>query len=1088
MKFEFSSTRGNVKQFRIDSTKNSRKLLKESYSPSDDNASIKLIIESIPTGAVLCHGGSLYFNQRADELLGNSEAYPELFTENLTQVLELKPGQETDQEIDCGSNQCEFWARHHDETLSLCEVTISDQRDPQLWMIDEIQLRRQNERLHHLLTNATSNVTGSEYFKRLVMILSQSLKLKSVLLVKHQIFRPDSGERNTGNCQTVAACFDGELIPDFEYEVQGTPCADAIGREPYMVEQNVFAQYPEDVFLKRHGIESYFSLPMVDKNGEVQGHLVMLGDRPIYENLCEIPAIKSASYRAAAELSREHAEEKLKESELRISMAARGSEIGLWDYDLTSQRARFDAKWYTMLGYVPGEFPATFAAWERLVHPDDLPQTRKLLDDYIKGIVPSYKAEIRMKTKSGNWKWILTRGKISAYSPEKKPIQVIGTHIDIDDIKRSQQIRSQNEARLRIIMEQIPAILWTTDCENRYTSIVGTGLNQLGIQADEAVGKPIYEIHQSQNASEYMTAMHERTLKGESVRFEQQLQNTILDIHIEPLRNANDEIIGCIGLAIDVTVRKKTIEQLNRQRILLQTIFHSVTDAMIVTDRSHNIVMCNESIQIHFRCKEADLLGRPIRELVKSGEQYEEQFNRVSYPNSQVLKPFIVEYLRADGSAFQGETIITPLRRSDNQITGYIQVIRDITDRIQMEEEKDQLHAQMLHAQKLESLGVLAGGVAHDFNNLLLAILGNTNLALMELQEESQVTQNVKNIEIAARHATKICERLLAYSGRRTFVSTTFNLNQIIQETVEILKSIISPNAHIELDLSTEAILVHGDTGQIEQVVLNLLTNASEAIQNQKDAGTIHVRTGTVKLNQDDFTDYYFCENVTPGRFVFLGIEDNGSGMDEDCQSKMFDPFFTTKFTGRGLGLAGVSGIIRGHHGGLFVRSEVENGSCFRVILPEATRQAEEVSSESSIDPVLPADVGYVLVIDDDQAVCTVVTSVLKRFGFSVLLANSGTQGVEVFERNRDTISVVLLDMTMPGISGVETFKLLREKQINVPVILTSGLSENDISEQMEGTEVIHFLKKPYKPQKLVNVVSKALLRHQIKDDVTGKF
>ncbi|HAH45607.1 MAG TPA: hypothetical protein DCM07_12275, partial [Planctomycetaceae bacterium] len=145
----------------------------------------------------------------------------------------------------------------------------------------------------------------------------------------------------------------------------------------------------------------------------------------------------------------------------------------------------------------------------------------------------------------------------------------------------------------------------------QYTSIVGAGLNQLGIQPDETVGKAIYDLHKSQDVSVNMTAMHNRTLKGESVRFEQQLQNTIFDIHIEPLRNSNDQIIGCIGLAIDVTVRKKTIEQLNRQRILLQTIFHSVTDAMIVTDRSHNIVMCNESIQIHFRCKEADLLGRP---------------------------------------------------------------------------------------------------------------------------------------------------------------------------------------------------------------------------------------------------------------------------------------------------------------------------------------------------------------------------------------------------------------------------------------------------------------------------------------------
>ncbi|MCA9021097.1 MAG: PAS domain S-box protein, partial [Planctomycetaceae bacterium] len=777
---------------------------------------------------------------------------------------------------------------------------------------------------------------------------------------------------------------------------------------------------------------------------------------------------------------------KLEESELRITMAARGSEIGLWDFNIITGQTKYDDKWFTMLGYEPGELPNAFETWKSLVHPEDLSPTLKSLEDYIAGRSSSYEAEIRMKTSKGNWKWILTRGKISAYSPQKTPLQLIGTHIDIDDLKRSQQIRLQNEARLRIIMDQIPAILWTTDCENQYTSIVGAGLNQLGIQPDETVGKAIYDFYKSQEVSVNMTAMHNRTLKGESVRFEQQLQNTILDIHIEPLRNSEDQIIGCIGLAIDVTVRKKTIEQLNRQRILLQTIFHSVTDAMIVTDRSHNIVMCNESIQIHFRCKEADLLGRPVRELIVSPSQYEEQFNRVSFPNTRVLKPFIVEYLRTDGSRFQGETIVTPLRRSDNQITGYIKVIRDITDRIQMEETNDHLHAQMMHAQKLESLGVLAGGVAHDFNNLLLAILGNTNLVLMELDEDSTVNPYVKSIEMAARHAAKICERLLAYSGRRTFASQTFNLNRVIQETVEIMKSIVSPNAIIELDLPDEELLMHGDIGQIEQVVLNLLTNASEAIQTQPDAGKIKIRTGISQLGKHEFSDYYFCENGTPGQFVYFEVEDNGGGMDDDCQSKMFDPFFTTKFTGRGLGLAGVSGIIRGHHGGLRVESIIDQGSCFRVILPQAKGASTDLDDDSSAEDCLPVESGSILVIDDDKTVCNVVNRVLNRFGFSVLTAYSGSEGVEVYEQHHDEISVILLDMTMPGLSGVETFELLRKKGVNIPVILTSGLSETDISEQIQGAAVFHFLKKPYKPQKLVNVISKALIRQQIKDDVSN--
>ncbi|MFK7778327.1 MAG: PAS domain S-box protein [Gimesia sp.] len=1077
MESNLSSSRRKTIQFRIDSTPNGKYSLTESYPQTADIASIKLIIESIPSGAVLCNEEILLVNQRADELLGGSEKNPEIFEENLKQLFELKTSLPSELDSADHPRVAEVWFKRNAQKkrLHLCEVTLPSEAGKELWLINDITGQRQNERLLHALSSATSGVTGTQFFKRLVKELADILRLKAVLLVQH---RTIDGE--VRSCQTLGVCVKGELIPNFEYEVVGTPCEHAVSRDATFIHSGLSDIYPQDQFLVDNQIESYFSIPMINRKGEIQGHLVLLGDRPIYDNLSEIPAIKNYTFRAATELSREQAEKKLQESELRITMAARGSDMGFWDYDILTKQVKLDDRWYSMLGYEPNEFPASFSAWKSLMHPDDLSATLKLLDDYITGKVSSYEAEIRMKNKDGSWKWILTRGKFSTYSPQAAPLQLIGTHIDIDDLKRSQQIRLESEARLRIIMDQIPAILWTTDNNNQYTSLVGAGLNQLGIQTNETVGRAFYDFVDSQDVSLNMAAMHERTLKGESVRFEQRLQNTIMDIHIEPLRNSTDEIIGCIGLAIDVTVRKKTVEQLNRQRILLQTIFHSVSDAMVVTDRSHNIVMCNDSIQIYFRCKEADLLGRPIREIVSSSDRYEDEYLRVSYPNSRVLKPFIMEYIRADGSHFQGETIVTPLRRSDDQITGYVQVIRDITDRIQIEEEKDQLRAQMLHTQKLESLGVLAGGVAHDFNNLLLAILGNTHLALLDLKDNSPVIQNVRNIEIAARHAAKICERLLDYSGRQTFASSTFNLNQIFQETIEILKTIVSPNAKIEMSLSEEDLLIHGDSSQIEQVVLNLLTNASEAIQNQSESGCIHVRTGIMELNEEECINYYFCENINPGKFVYFEIEDNGIGMDEDCQFKMFDPFFTTKFTGRGLGLAGVAGIIRGHQGGLCVQSAIDKGSCFRVIIPLETNSIEDSSAESSFDLLIPTEVGKVLVIDDDKAVCNVINNILTRFGFSVLVANSGKEGIQIFEQHRSAISVILLDNTMPGMSGMETLNVLNSKGVNVPVILTSGLSENEISTQMQELDISYFLKKPYKPKTLISIVSRSIMEHQM--------
>lgn len=1080
MEFNLSSSRGKIKQFRIDSTSKLKNLPKESYTQSADNSSINLIIESIPSGALLYSGGMLFVNQIADVILGGSEEFPEVFKKNLEKLFQLR----TQMLMESNSSQpVEVWFQNSEGGHHLCEVTLPTNSEQELWLINDITARKQNERLLRILTDVTSCVNGSEFYLQLVKGICDALQLKCVLLAQHLL----DGQA-IKRCSTIGVCLDGKIVPNFEYEIAGTPCENAVGSESCTIHSGVKDLYPDDHFLVEHQIEAYFSVPMIDKDDVVNGHLILLSQQPIHENLSEISAIKNFTFQAATELSRQKSERKLKESKLRFTMAARGSEMGLWDYNVVTGQVEYDDHWYSMLGYDPGEYSATFDLWKKLIHPDDLLPTVKLLDDYIAGKVSTYEAEVRMKTKGGAWKWILTRGKIFSSSPEGTPLQIIGTHLDIDDLKGSQQIRLENEARLRIIMDQIPAILWTTNCDNQYTSIVGAGLNKFGIQPHETTGQAISDFQTSQQTSGSMAAMHQRTLKGESVRFEQKIKNVILDTHIEPLRNSLDEIIGCLGLAIDVTRQKNITEQLNRQRILLQSIFHSVTDAMIVTDRNHKIVMCNESIQKHFRCTEADLLGRPIQEIIASGELSIDENLDTSDPDIQGSKPIDIQFLRADGTLFHGETIVTPLRRQDNQVTGYIKVIRDITDRLQMQVEKDQLQAQMLHAQKLESLGVLAGGIAHDFNNLLLTILGNTNLALLDLDEDSSVIQNVKNIEIAARYATKRCERLLAYSGRRNFASSTFDLNLIVQETVAILSTIISPHAHVELELSEEQLLIHGDMGQVEQVILNLLTNASEAIQTPSRVGKICIRTGFLELKEDDCASYYFCENITPGQYVFFEIEDNGVGMDEDCQRKMFDPFFTTKFTGRGLGLAGVSGIIRGHKGGLYVQSTVELGSCFRVIIPVSTVPIEEKSSENSEHSLVASNVGYVLVIDDDKSVSNVVTNILNRFDYSVLVANSGSEGVEIFKQNRDLISVILLDMTMPGLNGIETLDLLKKNDLNIPVILTSGLSEIDITSQMQSSEFLSFLKKPYKPQKLVNEISKALLRHQIQEDTASQF
>lgn len=403
------------------------------------------------------------------------------------------------------------------------------------------------------------------------------------------------------------------------------------------------------------------------------------------------------------------------------------------------------------------------------------------------------------------------------------------------------------------------------------------------------------------------------------------------------------------------------------------------------------------------------------------------------------------------------------------QLTLYMDAVWKITARKRAEEEHAKLEKQLLHAQKLESLGVLAGGIAHDFNNILTAIVGNADLALLRLNPESPVLENLQRIEKAASRASDLAKQMLAYSGKGKFIIEAIDFNRLVEEMGHMLEVSISKKAIIRYNLARPLPHVEADPTQIRQIVMNLVINASEAIGDK--SGVIAVSTGCLECDQRYFKDAWLDEHLPEGLYVFLEVVDTGCGMDRETVGRIFDPFFTTKFTGRGLGMAAVLGIVRGHRGAIKVYSEPGRGTTFKVLFPASDRPAE-LFKDGSVEGEWRGS-GVALLVDDEETVRAIGAEMLRELGFSVVTAADGDEALEIF-RTTGNIGLVILDLTMPHMDGEQCFMALRQMDPNVRIIMSSGFSEHEVTQKFAGKGLAGFVQKPYKVSALRDVLRTA--------------
>jgi PAS domain S-box-containing protein len=511
--------------------------------------------------------------------------------------------------------------------------------------------------------------------------------------------------------------------------------------------------------------------------------------------------------------------------------------------------------------------------------------------------------------------------------------------------------------------------------------------------------------------------------------------------------------------------RQRTEAQLRASELRYRQIISTCLEGVWTIDRDGATTFANEQMANILGTTPDAMLGRSMYDFMDDEGRKQAERN-MARRASGVAEHHDFCFVRADGTEALCELSANPMYE-DGEYAGALALVTDVTERRALERT-------IQHSHKLESLGILAGGIAHDFNNLLVGILGNASLALGQLPANAATRSHLEDVRTAAVRASELTQQMLAYAGRGSFSEDVVSMNDIITEMVDLLRSALSKNTELRLELAPALPSSKGDPAQLRQIVMNLITNASDALGD--DPGTVTITTRTIDVGDNDLHDAVTTPALAPGEYVCIEVVDTGCGMTADTRERIFDPFFTTKFTGRGLGLAAVHGILRGHGGMISVRSELGTGSTFTVLLPSHHGGAE-ATEERTEEPNRAAIAGTLLVVDDESIVREVACAVLMEAGFEVITAADGREALEQVRSHGDTLAAVLLDMTLPVMSGAQAFRELQELAPNLPVVLTSGFHEQDISGQLAGKVPAGFLQKPWHADDLVLTMERAINR-----------
>ncbi len=597
-----------------------------------------------------------------------------------------------------------------------------------------------------------------------------------------------------------------------------------------------------------------------------------------------------------------------------------------------------------------------------------------------------------------------------------------------------------------------------------------------GFDKDEAVGQPITKLARDFNLwsaedgkrlfgkEPGATARSDVNSPGMSGYF---------SCVLTPIK-ADGEQPGAFLLALhDISDIKRKENALNQDMALLEDLLENANDMVQSVDPQGNFLYVNKEWRDTMGYTQEEVGRLNLKDILskKCTEKCYSMFADVM--RGKKLERVETTFITKDGREIAVEGNCN-CRMENGKPVATRGIFRNITEKKIEEKARQELEEHMRQLQKLESLGLMAGGIAHDFNNLLMGILGFAELIQLREKPGTNIASYVKNIEQAARRAAELTNQMLAYSGHGRYKIDYLDLSQVITESQLLLGAAVSRKVQLEYDLQDDLPLVEADIDQIRQMLMSLVTNANEAIGD--NAGLVSITTGTRFVDSEYLKSTYINEKLPEGQYVFMEVRDTGHGIKEEHLSRIFDPFFTTKFTGRGLGLAAVLGIVRGHHGAIRVDSALNEGTSITVLLPayEFVEGGKNQQARKSLDEAMKPTCS-VLLVEDEPTVRQVAKLMIEDLGYPVIEARDGREGYDAFVRNRDKICLVITDMLMSGINGMELIKKIRESGSRVPVILSSGYNKENIVSQKEEKELSGFIHKPYKEAQLHSLVKKVM-------------
>ena len=641
---------------------------------------------------------------------------------------------------------------------------------------------------------------------------------------------------------------------------------------------------------------------------------------------------------------------------------------------------------------------------------------------------------------------------------------------DVEEHKQMRKRLGESERKARAIFDLAFGFIGLLTPDGALVELNRSALDFLGIQLSDVVGKPFWETPwwtHSTDVQEQIRAAVRTAAAGELVRFETAFPATdgmphTFDFSVKPVKDEAGRVVLLIPEGRDITDRKRAEEAHAR----LATAVEQAAEAIVITDTSGTILYVNPAFEKTAGYTRQEAIGQNPR-ILKSGKHDSAFYRQMwdSLARGKVWSGRIINK-RKDGALYEEEMSISPIRDSAGRIVNYVAVKHDVTQEIALEE-------QLRQVQKMESIGQLAGGVAHDFNNILTVIQGNASL-LLDVKGLSEGDVDLaKQIVNAAERAAGLTRQLLVFSRKQAMQPDHLNLNQVVGNMTKMLQRILGEDVALRSDYSPTLPLVFADAGMIEQVLLNLAVNARDAMP---DGGRLIIVTASKTIDRE-----YVQQNpdATLGQHVCLSVSDTGYGIAPENLSHIFEPFFTTKGVGKGtgLGLATAYAIIKQHRGWIETDSQVGKGTTFRIYLP-ADKDASARQKTTAVTLELPRGDEVILVVEDEQAVRLLVGNLLQRCGYTVLLAVSGIEALNLWELHKDRIQLLLTDMVLPdGMMGRELAERVKGEKPQLKIIYTSGYSANVVGKGPSLVEGVNFLQKPYHPHKLAQTVRDCLDR-----------